>query len=129
MILCILGRYYFRGKRLSIINLVKQKKEEAKPTTVDLRSFQGSFGISPRSHFVCKGICVDKNNTILYSDATYGCVNALNEDMKFKKFVVSSSDYNLESPGAIAIYNDHLWVADSEKILIFKYDADEIKIY
>ncbi|CAG2243594.1 unnamed protein product [Mytilus edulis] len=129
MLFCILCRYHLGSDYLSTIYLVNQKKKESKPTNFDRKSFQGSFGISPSSHFVCKGICVDKNNTILYSDATYRCVNALNEDMKFKKFVVSGSDYNLESPGPIAIYNDHLWVVDSKQIVIFRYNADEIEIY
>ncbi|XP_063404521.1 uncharacterized protein LOC134687986 [Mytilus trossulus] len=123
-VFCILSKYYSGNEGLSIIYLVKRNKKDTDSTgSVDVKYFQGSFGMSPSIKFKCNGICSDKNNTIVVSDTIYRCVYALDENMKFKKFVVSSSDYNLESPGAIAIYNENLWVADGKKILIFKYDA------
>ncbi|CAC5394248.1 unnamed protein product [Mytilus coruscus] len=125
---CILGRYSFGNNTLSTIYLVSPNEKDNESTnSADVKSFQGIFGMSPSIQFKCNGVCIDKNNTILVSDTTYRCVYALDENMKFKNFVLSNSDYDLESPGAIAIYNDHLWVVDGKKILIFRYEVNEIK--
>ncbi|VDI59035.1 Hypothetical predicted protein [Mytilus galloprovincialis] len=125
---CILGKYSVGNNTLSTIYLVSPKEKDNDSTNwADVKSFQGTFGMSPSVEFKCNGVCIDKNNTIVVSDTTYKCVYALDENMKFKKFIISNSDYNLESPGAIAIYNNLLWVADGKKILIFRYNVDEVK--
>ncbi|CAG2208872.1 unnamed protein product [Mytilus edulis] len=107
---CLLYEKY--SKKFHYIHLLKATNN----TCEMIKSFKGIFGDDPSEHFECQGMCTD-NTSVFVTDIRHQSVFVLNKDLEYRKCVVNAR-HGLDKPTAIAIFNDHLWIADGDQVFI-----------
>ncbi|CAG2251416.1 unnamed protein product [Mytilus edulis] len=83
-----------------------------------LLDFKGVYGSNPKQNFECEGICVDKAHNIFVSDVRHHSVYILDKHLKYKHTLFNAKN-GLDTPAAIGLLNDYIWVADGNNIYIF----------
>ncbi|VDI19466.1 Hypothetical predicted protein [Mytilus galloprovincialis] len=112
--LCVLyPRYSYIGN-LHFINLLNNKCEK-------IQSFKGILGYDPSDHFECYGLCTN-NKDIFVSDLRHHSIYILGKkDLEYKRCVVDARN-GLDTPTAVAILNDILWIADGDQMFKFNFN-------
>ena len=87
-----------------------------------LKTFNGAVEMNPSADFKCYGMTLANDGSILVSDHIQHSIFALSNYLEFRTCIMDAT-HGLQSPMAIAVYDNLLWVADQNKIFIFKYDS------
>ncbi|VDI38408.1 Hypothetical predicted protein [Mytilus galloprovincialis] len=120
--ICVL---YCKGVRsnLHCIELLEKKMD----TYNSIKSFSGIYGLDAWDHFQSHGMCVNKADNVIISDFRHHSVYMVDKDLKYKKTLLDAKN-GLDKPAAIEILNDHIWIADGNRIFIFNfaYIHDEV---
>lgn len=87
-----------------------------------LKTFNGAVEMNPSADFKCYGMTLANDCSILVSDHIQHSIFALSKYLEFRTCIMDNT-HGLQSPMAIAVYANLLWVADQNNISIFKYDS------